>query len=189
MSSLTYRRPQRIPPISLTPIEEAFTKVTNDPDLVTTDGDTDIDADADSIFGTPRRGTRPLLPPPKYSDVDDAFAGGDRAVRVVDIFGIIHDDLWIMREQIRYLIQIHDPKYLSENPDDHVGEYEAPNCPVCGSRKMIVRPRRDGKGEFWSCIGWPSCNGTMSLAKAKEIADRAKAVAEIESTPGKRNEF
>lgn len=127
--------------------------------------------------------------PPSYGEVDDEFAGGDRALRVVDIFGLIHDDLWKMREQVRYLLKLHDPMYFSENPDDHIGEYEAPLCPMCGKQRMIVRQRRDGSGEFWSCLNFPACRGTMSMDKAKGIIDAAKQQRVVEATPGKTNEF
>ena len=41
----------------------------------------------------------------------------------------------------------------------------APECPVCG-KPMIKRVARKGINsgkEFWSCSGYPECNGTRSI--------------------------
>ncbi len=40
----------------------------------------------------------------------------------------------------------------------------APKCPVCGKpmRKMIARKGRNAGNPFWSCTGYPDCNGTRA---------------------------
>ena len=42
---------------------------------------------------------------------------------------------------------------------------DAPSCPVCG-KPMIKRMAKKGINagkEFWSCIGYPECNGTRNI--------------------------
>ena len=44
-------------------------------------------------------------------------------------------------------------------------EADAPTCPIC-SRPMIRRMAKKGVNsgrEFWSCSGYPACNGTRSI--------------------------
>ena len=40
----------------------------------------------------------------------------------------------------------------------------APKCPVCGQpmRKMVARKGRNAGNPFWSCTGYPDCNGTRA---------------------------
>lgn len=42
---------------------------------------------------------------------------------------------------------------------------DAPTCPLCG-KPMIKRVAKKGINsckEFWSCSGYPECNGTRSI--------------------------
>ena len=42
---------------------------------------------------------------------------------------------------------------------------DAPRCPLCG-KPMIKRVAKKGINagkEFWSCSGYPACNGTMRI--------------------------
>lgn len=42
---------------------------------------------------------------------------------------------------------------------------DAPYCPKCG-KPMIKRVAKKGKNAgnaFWSCSGYPECNGTMNI--------------------------
>lgn len=40
----------------------------------------------------------------------------------------------------------------------------APTCPKCGKpmRKMVARKGRNAGNAFWSCTGYPDCNGTRA---------------------------
>ena len=42
-----------------------------------------------------------------------------------------------------------------------------PNCPKCGKpmRKMVAHKGRNAGNPFWSCTGYPVCNGTRNFTK------------------------
>ena len=42
---------------------------------------------------------------------------------------------------------------------------DAPTCPKCGKpmRKRVAKRGENAGNEFWSCTGWPDCNGTRSV--------------------------
>lgn len=44
------------------------------------------------------------------------------------------------------------------------GDYRTPTCPSCGT-KMIYRPGRDGKPDFWGCADYPRCRQNMRVRK------------------------
>ena len=46
--------------------------------------------------------------------------------------------------------------------DARQAEEGAPKCPKCGKpmRKMVARKGRNAGNPFWSCTGYPSCDGT-----------------------------
>ena len=46
----------------------------------------------------------------------------------------------------------------------------APKCPKCGKpmRKMIARKGRNAGNPFWSCTGYPSCDGTRKYETGRE---------------------
>ena len=43
----------------------------------------------------------------------------------------------------------------------------APKCPKCGKamRKMVARKGRNAGNPFWSCTGYPDCNGTRNYVE------------------------
>ena len=47
----------------------------------------------------------------------------------------------------------------------HAATGDAPKCPKCGKpmRKRVAKRGENAGNEFWSCIGWPDCNGTRSI--------------------------
>ena len=48
--------------------------------------------------------------------------------------------------------------------DAKVAAEGAPKCPKCGKpmRKMVARKGRNAGNAFWSCTGYPDCNGTRA---------------------------
>ena len=48
----------------------------------------------------------------------------------------------------------------------HATAGDAPMCPKCGKpmRKQTAKRGRNAGNEFWSCTGWPECNGTRSVS-------------------------
>lgn len=51
--------------------------------------------------------------------------------------------------------------------DAQVVSQDTPSCPKCGKpmRKMIAHKGRNAGNPFWSCIGYPVCNGTRNVTK------------------------
>ena len=51
-----------------------------------------------------------------------------------------------------------------ETRDAQVAAQGAPTCPKCGKpmRKMVARKGRNAGNAFWSCTGYPDCNGTRN---------------------------
>ena len=49
-----------------------------------------------------------------------------------------------------------------EHRDAQQAAQGAPKCPKCGKtmRKMVARKGRNAGNPFWSCTGYPSCDGT-----------------------------
>lgn len=49
-----------------------------------------------------------------------------------------------------------------ETRDAQVAAEGAPTCPKCGKpmRKMVAKKGRNAGNPFWSCTGYPECNGT-----------------------------
>ena len=49
----------------------------------------------------------------------------------------------------------------------HAAAGNAPTCPKCGKpmRKQTAKRGRNAGNEFWSCTGWPECNGTRAIAR------------------------
>ena len=47
----------------------------------------------------------------------------------------------------------------------HAAAGDAPTCPKCGKpmRKRVAKRGENAGNEFWSCTGWPDCNGTRSI--------------------------
>ena len=47
----------------------------------------------------------------------------------------------------------------------HAATGDAPKCPKCGKpmRKRVAKRGENAGNEFWSCSGWPDCNGTRSI--------------------------
>ena len=52
-----------------------------------------------------------------------------------------------------------------ETRDAQVAAAGAPTCPKCGKpmRRVIARKGRNAGNPFWTCIGYPDCNGTRTL--------------------------
>ena len=52
-----------------------------------------------------------------------------------------------------------------EKRDAQIIAEGAPKCPKCGKpmRKMVAKKGRNAGNAFWSCSGYPDCNGTRSL--------------------------
>ncbi len=52
-----------------------------------------------------------------------------------------------------------------EKRDAQIAAEGAPKCPKCGKpmRKMIAKKGRNAGNAFWSCTGYPDCNGTRSF--------------------------
>lgn len=57
-----------------------------------------------------------------------------------------------------------------ETRDAQVAAAGAPKCPKCGKpmRKMVAKKGRNAGNAFWSCTGYPDCNGTRSYAGMME---------------------
>ena len=59
-------------------------------------------------------------------------------------------------------------------------------CPLCGSGQLLVRSRRDGKGKFVACSGYPACNYSRNYSEPKSeeqlaaMADLAKERDELQ---------
>lgn len=53
-----------------------------------------------------------------------------------------------------------------ETRDAQIAMQGAPACPKCGKpmRKIIARKGRNAGNAFWSCSGYPDCNGTRNFA-------------------------
>lgn len=51
-----------------------------------------------------------------------------------------------------------------ETRDTQFSASMTPKCPLCGKpmRKMIARKGRNAGNPFWSCTGYPDCNGTRN---------------------------
>jgi four helix bundle suffix protein len=51
-----------------------------------------------------------------------------------------------------------------ETRDAKIAAAGAPKCPKCGKpmRKIIARKGRNAGNPFWSCSGYPDCNGTRN---------------------------
>ena len=54
-----------------------------------------------------------------------------------------------------------------ETRDAKVAASGAPKCPKCGKamRKMVARKGRNAGNPFWSCTGYPDCNGTRNYVE------------------------
>ena len=54
---------------------------------------------------------------------------------------------------------------LAARDSAHAAVGDAPTCPKCGKpmRKQIAKRGKNAGNEFWSCTGWPDCNGTRSI--------------------------
>jgi len=52
-----------------------------------------------------------------------------------------------------------------EKRDAQIIAEGAPKCPKCGKpmRKMVAKKGRNAGNAFWSCTGYPDCNGTRSF--------------------------
>ena len=52
-----------------------------------------------------------------------------------------------------------------ETRDTQIASQDTPNCPKCGKpmRKMIAHKGRNAGNPFWSCTGYPNCNGTRNV--------------------------
>lgn len=52
-----------------------------------------------------------------------------------------------------------------ETRDAQIAAEGAPKCPKCGKpmRKMIAKKGRNAGNAFWSCSGYPDCNGTRNF--------------------------
>lgn len=57
----------------------------------------------------------------------------------------------------------------------------APQCPKCGGQ-MKLKSTRDGNSEFWSCMGYPVCNGTRNAMAVLDAQMMDKPVAIASST-------
>jgi len=57
-----------------------------------------------------------------------------------------------------------------ETRDAQVAAQVAPSCPKCGKpmRKMIARKGRNAGNPFWSCTGYPDCDGTRNYMEDDE---------------------
>jgi hypothetical protein len=64
--------------------------------------------------------------------------------------------------------------------DDPFGDEAAPKCPKCGG-EMKRRTRRDGSGEFWGCIRYPECRGTIHISGTKAQSRREPHVVDSPS--------
>ena len=54
-----------------------------------------------------------------------------------------------------------------ETRDAQIAAQGAPKCPKCGKpmRKIIARKGRNAGNPFWSCTGYPDCNGTRNFVE------------------------
>ena len=54
-----------------------------------------------------------------------------------------------------------------EKRDTQIAAEGVPKCPKCGKpmRKMIAKKGRNAGNAFWSCTGYPDCNGTRSFGR------------------------
>ena len=52
-----------------------------------------------------------------------------------------------------------------ETRDAQTAAQGAPSCPKCGKpmRKIIARKGRNAGNPFWSCTGYPDCDGTRKF--------------------------
>jgi|GEM_PF-6671881 len=48
--------------------------------------------------------------------------------------------------------------------DGHSPPSTDPKCPLCGAQ-MKIRMRRSDRAKFWGCPRYPSCKGTLPIAK------------------------
>ena len=128
-----------------------------------------------------------------YSEAEEAFSGDGGMARqsapLIEVLGLIHDDVFVLREMVRSLLVMHDPTYFSDDPADHLGEYrDAPECPI-HHVSLVIRKATSG-GEFWGCPKWPKCSVT------RRIGDQAVMQPVVgdnnpdpEDIPGEVNQF
>lgn len=47
------------------------------------------------------------------------------------------------------------------------GTVMAISCPKCGpASRLVVRTRKDGKGQFLGCPNWPECDHTAEIPES-----------------------
>lgn len=125
----------------------------------------------------------------RYEDAERHFASGNdgrtRTAPLIEVLGLIHDDVWVLRELTRSLITLHDPKFFSANPEDHLGKFEAPTCRYHGL-PMVLRQAAGG-GEFWGCPKFrEGCRYTVSASRQGEQTATYEDPADA---PGETNRF
>jgi hypothetical protein len=67
------------------------------------------------------------------------------------------------------------PQYTAPKPPVTAKQQDVqgtgPKCPKCGSN---MRLRNGKRGEFWGCLEYPQCRGTIDVVEAGGTASRAK---------------
>ena len=63
--------------------------------------------------------------------------------------------------------------FVRKTPPANVGEHtRAPKCPKCGAQTELRSNRKRGN-EFWGCLNFPRCNGTIDAQQQLDIENLA----------------
>lgn len=105
----------------------------------------------------------------------DAWLDGDDSLLAANCLLVLCDRLSLMlRRQIEHLLdEFKEEGGFTEGltaerlaaRTEKSREADAPACPLCG-KPMIRRVAKKGMNsgrEFWSCSGYPQCNGTRNI--------------------------
>lgn len=91
----------------------------------------------------------------RFTPEAEAFAEGKPVTLITG------SQLWTMVREVRQAPDPGVPDILPEIPQQPMAE-TAPTCPKCGG---VMHRKVNGKtGQpFWGCVGFPDCNGSVSI--------------------------
>jgi len=104
----------------------------------------------------------------EWLESDDPIVAANSILLVIDqACRLLHRQMEVIGEEFREAggfterlsrarLETRDAKQAAEG---------APKCPKCGKpmRKMVAKKGRNAGNPFWSCTGYPDCNGTRNF--------------------------